>query len=81
VTAFEYSKCRVQRGTVPAPQHKQHRSQDLGKLPRSGRNRGIGTRNLIVELRDGRQGLVYTQLDEAPPSAHEQRVWGKRGAS
>jgi hypothetical protein len=81
VTAFEYGKRRAHRGAVLALQHNQHGSQNLGKLPRSGRNQGIGTRDLIVELRDGRQGIVDTQLDEAPPSAHEQSVWGKPGAS
>jgi hypothetical protein len=28
-----------------------------------------------------RMSIVNTQLDEAPPSAHEQSVWGKPGAS
>jgi hypothetical protein len=71
----------VHRGGVLAFQHQQYGSDDLGKLPRSGRNRVIGTPDLIVKLRDGRQGLVDTQLDEAAPSAHEQRVWGKPGAA
>jgi hypothetical protein len=81
VTAFEHGKRRAHRGAVPAFQHKQHGPQNLGKLSRSRRNRGIGTRDLIVELRDGRQGIVDTQLDEASPSAHEQSAWGKPGAS
>jgi hypothetical protein len=81
VPALEYGKRSAHRGAVLALQYKQHGSQNLGKLPRSERNRGIGMRNLIFELRDGRQGIVDTQLDEAPPSAHEQSVWGKPGAS
>jgi hypothetical protein len=81
VTAFEYGKRRPQRSAVMALEHKQHGSQNLSKLPRTGPDRGIGTRNLIFELCDGRQGIVDTELDEAPPSAHEQSVWRKLGAS
>jgi hypothetical protein len=81
VTAFEYGKRCAHRGAVMALEHKQYGSQNLGKLPRSGRNQDIGTRDLIFELRDGRQGIVDAQLDEAPPSAHEQSAWGKAGAS
>jgi hypothetical protein len=81
VTAFEHSKRSADRGAVSALQYMQHGSQNLGKLPRSGRNRGIGTRDLIFELRYGPQGIVDTQLDEAPPSAHELSVWGKPVAS
>ena len=81
MTPFEYGKCRTHRGAVLALQHEQQSSQNLGKLPRSGRNQGIGTRGLIFELPDGRRGIVDTQLDEAPPSAHEQSIWGKPGAS
>jgi hypothetical protein len=54
VTTFEYSERRADRGAVLALQHKQHSSQNLSKLPQSGHNRGIGTRDLIFELRDGR---------------------------
>jgi hypothetical protein len=81
VTDLEYGERRAHRRTIVALQHKQHGSQNLGKLPRSGRNRGIGTRDLTFESGDGRQGIVDTQLDESPPSAHEQRVRGKPRAS
>jgi hypothetical protein len=81
VTALEYGKRRAHRRAILALEYKHHGSQNLGKLPRSGRRRGIGTRNFIFELSDGRRGIVDTQLDEAPPSAHEQSVGGKLGAS
>jgi len=60
VTPFEYGKRRAHGGAVLALQHKQHGSQNLGKLPRSGRNRSIGTGDLIFKLHDGRQGIVDT---------------------
>ncbi len=81
MTAFEYGERRAHRGAVPALQHEQHGFQDLGKLPRSGCNGGVRAAHRILELRDGRQSIVDTQLDEAPPGAHEQRVWGKANAS
>jgi hypothetical protein len=70
VTAFEYRKRSAHRGAIPALQHKQHGSQNQGKLPRSWCNRGSAARDLI-ELTEGRQCIVEPQLNELAPSANE----------
>jgi hypothetical protein len=37
-------------------------------------------RDCLFELRDGRQGIVDAQLDQASPGAYKQSVWRKSGA-
>ena len=71
VTAFEYRKRGTHRVAILALQHNQHRCQNLGKLPRSGRKRATDIPNGIFELRDSCRGIVDTQLYQTPPCAHK----------
>jgi len=77
VTAFDDRERRAHRGTVLALQHEQHGPENLGNFPRSRRNRLSGARHLLFELRDGRQRILDTQLDQATPGAREESAWGK----